>query len=247
MLRTNRYENPQAVLIDFGVSKAMTAKDDGTASGTPGYMPPETMNTGKWYPGGDIFSMGVVMMQLLTRRIPEEEKARQGIMIGIFLEGCRSIEDIKVAVNHRQPPFNQMPQHWPGVRQLCMRCLDTNIRARPKAPTVLKDPWFGGAATATQKQTPIEQAMNPMHALATVGITEEMMMSTPATCAISDAARGMDVPTPMPRAAVSQAPGRPAAYTPVARPAASVAARPAVGRPASYGGAQPSVAYGYRS
>jgi len=261
MLRTNKYQNPQAVLIDFGVSKAMTAKDDGTASGTPGYMPPETMNTGKWYPGGDIFSMGVVMIQLLTGKIPNEEKARQGITIGIFLEGARRIDDIKSFTSNRQPPYNEMPPQWPGVKQLCMRCLDTSMRTRPKAPTVLKDPWFGGAATAAQKKTPIEQAMNPTHALATVGITDEMMQQMPlATGKLSDVGVNMPAmgrPTPSAPVAQRQTPlprpiSGPAAYTPAARPAVA-AARQAVpvGRPASspasYGGAKPSRAKGYRS
>jgi len=191
MLRTENYREPQVVLIDFGVSKAMTAKDTGSVSGTPGYMPPETMNTGKWYPGGDIFSMGVVIMQLLTKRVPDEDKARQGIMIGIFLEGCRDIEGVKTAVNSRNPPFHLMPNQWPGVRQMAMRCLEKNLRLRPKAPTVLKDPWFGGS-DPKKEATPVEKAMMPQHPMATVGITEEMMQSTPMTCAISADAMAED-------------------------------------------------------
>lgn len=174
MLRNENYDAPQVVLIDFGVSKAMTAKDTGSVSGTPGYMPPETMNQGKWYPGGDIFSMGVTMMQLLTHKIPDEDKARQGIMIGIFLEGCRDIDGVKMAVNTRQPPFALMPAQWPGLKQITMRCLEKNLRSRPKAPTVLKDPWFG---VAVEQDIAVEKAMMPSHPMATVGITEEMMQA----------------------------------------------------------------------
>merc|ERR1740117_2369976 len=143
------------------------------------------------------------MMQLLIRKVPDEVTPG----IGIFLEGCRSLEDVIAAVNHRQlrRTFDQMPPQWPGIKQLCMRCLDKNMRTRAKAPTVLKDPWFGGAATASQKQTPIEQAMNPMHGLATVGIIQEMFDSTLATCVLSDAAMGMEGLAPVP---LSQAPGR---------------------------------------
>merc|ERR1719408_56378 len=144
------------------------------------------MNSGKWYPGGDVFSMGVAMMQLLTGRVPDEDKARQGVMIGIFLEGCRDIEGVKQAVNTRQPPFHLMPAQWPGVRQLCMRCLEKNLRQRPKAPTILKDPWFGLGAAA--EMTPIEQKLLPQHPMATVGITDEMLQATPATMAIPDPA-----------------------------------------------------------
>jgi len=175
MLRTENYADPQVVLIDFGVSKAMTARDDGTCSGTPGYMPPETMNTGKWYPKGDVFSMGVSMMQLLTKMIPDEEQAKRGIMIGIFLEGCRNIDDVKMAVNSRQPPWHKMPAQWgQGLRGLIKRCLEKQVQARPTATTILKDPWFG--TSKARKETPVEQAMKPSHPMATVGITGEMMM-----------------------------------------------------------------------
>merc|ERR1711907_86407 len=116
------------------------------------------------------------------------DKARQGIMIGIFLEGCRDMEGIKMAVTTRQPPFHLMPPQWPGLTQLTRRCLDKNLKARPSAPTVLKDPWFGNSATKTD--TPVEKAMMPAHPLATVGITEEMLQATPATCAITKDAVG---------------------------------------------------------
>lgn len=229
MLRTENYADPQAVLIDFGVSKAMTAKDDGMASGTPGYMPPETMQTGKWYPGGDIFSMGVVMMQLVIRRVPDEEQAMRGIMIGIFLEGCRSIEDIKMAMLTRQPPFQLINPAWPALRQLIMRCLGKDMRSRPKAPAVLKDPWF--ATTAAAVETPIEQVMQPTHAMATVGITEEMMKAQPRTQAISlsaaDMASARSAPAPVLRAAaVPASVARPPTYSAAkARVAAQVVRR----------------------
>merc|ERR1719183_1705763 len=84
-----------------------------------------------------------------------------------------------------------------------MRCLGKDMRSRPKAPAVLKDPWF--ATTVAAVETPIEQAMQPTHALATVGITEEMMMNQPRTQAISlsaaDMASAPSAPAPVPRAA----------------------------------------------
>jgi serine/threonine protein kinase len=172
MLRTDNYANPQVVLIDFGVSKAMTARDTGMVSGTPGYMPPETMNTGKWYPSGDVFSMGVVIYQMLTDNIPNEAAAKAGApCIGLFLQGCSSLEDVKYSVNSRQPNFNAMPAHMPGVKSLTMRLLDKNLRSRPKAPIALKDPWFGAIA----QKAPVEAQMMPDHPLATVGITDEML------------------------------------------------------------------------
>jgi serine/threonine protein kinase len=182
MLRTDDYHNPEIVIIDFGVAKAMT-KDDGMCSGTPGYMPPETMNTGKWHARGDVFSMGVVMMQLLTRKVPDEDlMAQTGRLIGVFLDGCQTMDDIKMAVNTRQPPFHLMPPQMSGLTQICRKCLDKNFKNRPKAPVVLKDPWF--QSSVGQANIPIEQAMNAASDFCTVGITADMVASVPATMAI---------------------------------------------------------------
>jgi serine/threonine protein kinase len=175
MLRTENYANPEVVLIDFGVSKAMAARDDGMCSGTPGYMPPETMNTGKWHARGDVFSMGVVMMQLLTHKVPDEDKAKLGILIGIFLDGCGTMDDIKTAVNSRVPPFHLMPPQWPGIKQICKTCLDKDFRNRKKAPVILKDPWFESAIG--QSGLAIEKVMQPANQMATVGITPDMIKS----------------------------------------------------------------------
>jgi serine/threonine protein kinase len=203
MLRNENYATPQVVLIDFGVSKAMTAKDTGSVSGTPGYMPPETMNTGKWYPGGDVFSLGVVMMQLILKKVPDEDKAKMGILIGIFLDGCRSMEDIKMAVNSRQPPFHLMPPQWPGITPIVRSCLDKNYKKRPKAPVILKEPWFASYVAMTN--TPIEQAMKPAHQLATVGITPDMLQSVPGTMAITPTPVASDIyPTAYPAASSNQ-------------------------------------------
>jgi len=196
MVRNVDYAAPEVVVIDLGVAKAMTAADNGTCSGTPGYMPPETYETAKWYPGGDCFSMGVTIVQLLTDNVPDEELAKRGILRGIFLQGCRSIPDIQRATSTREPPFAKMrvatsatsTQGPKGLIALSRRLLDKNMRTRPKAPVVLKDPWFGD--TAPQQQAP-EARLKPEHALATVGITPEMMEAAKTELLPSDFSSGM--------------------------------------------------------
>jgi len=148
MLRTDNYAAPQVVLIDFGISKAMTKSVGAMVSGTPGYMPPETMNTGKWFPGGDVFSMGVAIYQLLTDQVPDDEAAKRGApMIGLFLQGANTLEDVQRFVNTRQPDFFRI--QMPGLRRICQRCLEKNMRNRPRAPALIKDAWFSGMAPGT--------------------------------------------------------------------------------------------------
>jgi serine/threonine protein kinase len=161
MLRTDNYAAPQVVLIDFGISKAMTKSVGAMVSGTPGYMPPETMNTGKWFPGGDVFSLGVAIYQLLTDQVPDDEAAKRGApMIGLFLNGATTLEDVQRFVNTRQPDFFRI--QMPGLRRICQRCLEKNMRNRPRAPALIKDGWFSGMAPGTAhfyNNSPATQAL----------------------------------------------------------------------------------------
>jgi serine/threonine protein kinase len=147
MMRTEDYANPQCVLIDFGLSKVMTKQHAEMVTGTPGYMPPETMNAGKWFPGGDVFSLGVVIFQMMAGKIPDDEAAKRGApMIGLFLEGCNSLDDVRNLVNNKRPPVEMM-RASPALQQMTLRMLEKNLRARPKAPAVLKDPWFASVSS----------------------------------------------------------------------------------------------------
>jgi len=143
MLKDEHYETPHVMIIDLGVSVAMARKPTGDCAGTPGYVPPETYDLGKWFPVGDIFSMGVVMVQMVID--PHDV---------FFSVGCRSIEEIASATFTREPPFEKVP--YEGLEQLCKQCLDKNKDTRPRIPKVLHDPWFHGATL------PHMEACNPM-------------------------------------------------------------------------------------
>mmetsp|Transcript_34888 Transcript_34888/g.81579 ORF Transcript_34888/g.81579 Transcript_34888/m.81579 type:complete len:547 (+) Transcript_34888:67-1707(+) len=130
MLKTENYSDPQVVVIDLGLSRAATSETEGVG-GTPGYIPPETWRTGKWFPRGDNFSMGVTIVQLLTDRY-------------LFTEGCSSIQEVAEATQTRQPPFHLLPLDFDDAAKLLSRLLSKELLARPKAPQVLSDPWFVG-------------------------------------------------------------------------------------------------------
>eukprot|EP00408_Alexandrium_pacificum_P051245 CAMPEP_0171247922 /NCGR_PEP_ID=MMETSP0790-20130122/48746_1 /TAXON_ID=2925 /ORGANISM="Alexandrium catenella, Strain OF101" /LENGTH=77 /DNA_ID=CAMNT_0011715349 /DNA_START=30 /DNA_END=260 /DNA_ORIENTATION=- len=76
MIKRNDFQAPEIVLIDFGVSKAMAEDDNGKVYGTPGYIPPETFEMKMWFPGGDVFSMGVCVLQVIGDQVPSAFSTR---------------------------------------------------------------------------------------------------------------------------------------------------------------------------
>ncbi len=69
-------EGDHAYVTDFGVAKILTADTqltvDGTRIGTPHYMSPERCRNEEITLSSDIYSLGVVLFQLMTARLPYE-------------------------------------------------------------------------------------------------------------------------------------------------------------------------------
>lgn len=144
MLKDDNYTNPQVVIIDLGLSQAFMVGGGGPC-GTPGYIPPETWRSGKWFPRGDMFSFGVTCLQLLTEKIPDEPEHDTGKR-GIFTEGVASMDQIIMATETRLPPFHLMQIQSPALQQWLQICLDKRMHARQRAPQILNHPWFTGAS-----------------------------------------------------------------------------------------------------
>jgi len=170
MLKTSDFHRPEIVLIDFGVSRAMAAKPNGMPGGTPGYIPPETLDTRTWFPRGDIFSMGVTIMQVVTDKIPPTGARTVHTPGGIFVEGCLTIQDIMQATKTREPPYNLLASRLPGITKLTMALLSKQMKTRPTAPQVLKDAWFAAGPA------PVVERIQPRgKGLATIGITKSFL------------------------------------------------------------------------
>lgn len=76
-------QQPRSVMItDFGLASlgfdSLELTKDGTVLGTPNYMSPEQANSQELTTATDIYSLGVIMFELLTLRLPFEHETPLG-------------------------------------------------------------------------------------------------------------------------------------------------------------------------
>lgn len=145
MLKTDNFHDPEIVLVDFGMGQE-AAGDRQRICGTPGYIPPETLETKKWFPKGDCFSLGVTMMQLIIDQVPEIGKGPDGtsvmLKLGIFSLGTKCLDEVHRNVLLLRPPFHRMPKEFASLSRLLEQLLEKNQEKRITAAQALNDPWF---------------------------------------------------------------------------------------------------------
>ena len=103
-------------VVDFGLAKrlddsARVRTQTGAVIGTPSYMSPEQASgSGQVGPGSDLFSLGVILYQLLTSRLP--------------FEGSSTVETLKI-ISERDAiaPSKLRPSVPRDLETICLKCL----------------------------------------------------------------------------------------------------------------------------
>ncbi|KAF6169590.1 hypothetical protein GIB67_003958 [Kingdonia uniflora] len=69
-----RHQNLEARVLDFGMARLMNALDThlsvSTLAGTPGYIPPQYYQSFRCTTKGDVYSYGVILLELLSGKRP---------------------------------------------------------------------------------------------------------------------------------------------------------------------------------
>ncbi|WP_320067501.1 serine/threonine-protein kinase [Micromonospora sp. RTGN7] len=114
-----------AKVLDFGIATHIGAPDedeDGGTFGTPAYVAPERLDGAPAQPATDIYSLGVLLYEMLTGRVPypADTWEQLGVALGTGVA----------------PPPLEVPGLPTEVARTCLRCLSREPRDRPTAHQV---------------------------------------------------------------------------------------------------------------
>lgn len=113
-------QDGQPVLTDFGIAKMLTLSGltaSGAMVGTPAYMAPEVGMGRQGTAASDIYSLGVVLYQLLTGQLPFESDSPMGMVMQ--------------HINDTPPPIKKfVPSLPPGLDQVILKAMAKTPEAR---------------------------------------------------------------------------------------------------------------------
>lgn len=115
-------------LTDFGIARDSSEPHDGLGVvGTPAYMSPEQILGDRVDFRSDLFSLGIVLYELLTGRRPFEEEAGRTVMQ-------------KIRLDRYPPPSSLRSGVSPVIERILARCLEKNPAHRyDSADSLMRD------------------------------------------------------------------------------------------------------------
>src|SRR5688500_9340470 len=119
------YENEFDIVIsDLGISKSSIDNDDDEIYGVISYMAPEILQGKKYTIASDIYSLGMIMWELITGRMPFWDQKND---IGLIVNICKNI---------RPPIIKNTPK---GYIELMQECWNPDPNKRPTASNIYEE------------------------------------------------------------------------------------------------------------
>ncbi|MFE0530664.1 protein kinase [Micromonospora parva] len=151
-----------AKVLDFGIATRIGAPDedeDGETFGTPAYVAPERLDGAPAQPSTDVYSLGVLLHEALTGRVPYPADTWEQLSSAL--------------ASGPAPTLADLPDLPPTVAQICLRSLARNPADRPTArqvATALRDHSLPAEPPTAAIRVPTEPPPPPSPAVATAGL-----------------------------------------------------------------------------
>ncbi|HEU4706750.1 MAG TPA: PASTA domain-containing protein [Solirubrobacterales bacterium] len=148
-------EDGKAVVTDFGIARAGVSEitQTGSVMGTPQYLSPEQAQGFDVTPVSDLYSIGVILYEALTGRVPFEGESAVAIAM-------------KQVSETPQRPSSINPEVWPALDAVVMRALEKEPGQRFQSADAfiaaldqaMKEPRAAGGTAAFAAAPPIVAA-----------------------------------------------------------------------------------------